>query len=132
MDSSLLSALTVVAIAFIALRSLPRLLSGAAFVDPQAVKARMDDNPDALMIDVRTPEEFKQCHVPDSLNVQPFELGNNMDEKKQYLDTKVYLMCLSSQRAAMAARTMKQLGFSNVAVVKGGLKLWKKRGLPTT
>jgi len=130
MDSSIISAIVVAGVVFIALRMLPRLLAGVPFIDPKDVATRMEDNPDAIMIDVRTPEEFNAGHVRDSLNVQPHELGENMEEKKAYLDNKIYVMCLSSQRAAMAAKSMKNLGFTNVSVVKGGLNLWKKRGLP--
>lgn len=131
MDSSLVSA-AVVVVLFVAFRMLPRLVAGVPFVAPDAVHVRMQDNPDAVLIDVRTPEEYASEHVPDSINVQPHTLGDDLEEKKAFMDTKVYVMCLSSQRSAMAAKTLKNLGFRNVSVVKGGLSLWKKQGLPTT
>ncbi|MDV7338786.1 rhodanese-like domain-containing protein [Terasakiella sp. A23] len=132
MDSPMVTAVLVVVIAFASFRLLPRLLAGVPFVSPDAVKARMEDDENAVMIDVRTPEEFATEHVPDSLNVQPYELGEDIEAKRPYMDHKVYVMCLTAQRSAMAAKTLKNLGFKNVSVVKGGLKLWKKQGLPTT
>lgn len=131
MDSPLVSAVLVVVIAFAAFRLLPRLIAGVPFVSPDAVVVRMKDDENAVLIDVRTPEEFAQEHAKDSINVQPHQLGNDLEAKKPYMDHKVYVMCLTAQRAAMAAKTMKNLGFNNVSVVKGGLKLWKKQGLPT-
>jgi len=131
MDSPLVSAVLVVVMAFAAFRLLPRLIAGVPFVSPDAVVERMKDDENAVLIDVRTPEEFAQEHAKDSINVQPHQLGDDLDAKKPYMDHKVYVMCLTAQRAAMAAKTMKNLGFNNVSVVKGGLKLWKKQGLPT-
>ncbi|SCA54951.1 putative Rhodanese-like protein [Candidatus Terasakiella magnetica] len=130
MDSPLFTSIVVIAIAFISLRMLPRLLAGVPFVDAQAVFKRMEDDENAVMIDVRTPEEFESGHALNSINVQPHEIGENIEEKRKYLDHKVYVMCLSSQRAAMAAKSMKNLGFTNVSVVKGGMKAWQKYKLP--
>ncbi len=130
MESPLVSAVLVMVVAFAAFRMLPRLLAGVPFVDPQTVNHRMEEDENAVMIDVRSPEEYKGEHVDGSLNVQPHELGENIEEKKAFLDTKIYVICLTSQRAAMAAKTLKGLGFTNVSVVKGGIKLWKKQGLP--
>lgn len=132
MDSSLVSAAVVVIVLFVAFRMLPRLVAGVPFVSPDAVHVRLQDNPDAVLIDVRTPEEYANEHVPGSVNVQPHTFADDLEQKKAFLDTKVYVMCLSSQRSAMAAKNLKNLGFSNVSVVKGGLTLWKKQGLPTT
>ncbi|NVJ91856.1 MAG: rhodanese-like domain-containing protein [Methylocystaceae bacterium] len=132
MDSPLVTAVVVVAIAFVTLRMIPRLLAGVPFVDPKVVYDVMQDDEGIVMIDVRTPEEFNSFHAPDSINVEPYKLGEDIEEKRPYMNNKVYVICLSSQRAAMAARTLKNLGFKNVSVVKGGLNLWKKRGLPIT
>lgn len=131
MDQSMLNALLVVLIAFVALRMIPRLLAGVPFVDPTKVHETLNADPNSVLIDVRTPEEFRQGHAKDSINVQPQSLSDDLDAKKQYLDHKIFVICLSSQRAAMAAKTLKNLGFSNVCVVKGGFNLWKKRKLPT-
>jgi len=130
MDSPILTAIVVVVVSFVSLRMIPRLVAGVPFVDPKNVFERLQDDENAVLIDVRTPEEFQQAHASDSINVQPVALGDNLEEKRAFQDEKIYVMCLTSQRAAMAAKTLKNIGFKNVSVVKGGLKLWKKRKLP--
>lgn len=130
MDSPLLTAIVVVVVSFFSLRMIPRLVAGVPFVDPKNVFERLQDDENAVLIDVRTPEEFQQAHASESINVQPVALGDNLAEKRAFQDEKIYVICLTSQRAAMAAKTLKRLGFNNVSVVKGGLKLWKKRKLP--
>lgn len=130
MDSSLSSAVVIVVVAFAAFRLLPRLLAGVPFVEPKVVHARLTENENAVILDVRTKEEFENEHAVGSLNVQPRDFAEDMDQKKAYLDTPIYLMCLTSQRAAMAAKPLKNLGFKNVNVIKGGIVRWKKQGLP--
>lgn len=132
MENTILNIIIVIGIMFLAFRMIPRILAGVPFVDPQKVHDTMQKDPDAIMLDVRTPEEFKECHVPESINVNPAQLGDDIEEKRPYMDQKVYVICLTSQRAAMAAKTLKNLGFNNVSVVNGGLKKWRSKNLPVS
>lgn len=130
MDSSLIESIVIIAVIFLAFRMLPRFLAGVPFVDPEKVHERMQENPDAIMIDVRSIKEFESGHVLDSVNVQPQELGDDLEKKKPYMDQKIYVICQTAQRSAMSARKLKGFGFKNVSVVKGGFSKWKKLNLP--
>ncbi|WP_417821098.1 rhodanese-like domain-containing protein [Terasakiella sp.] len=132
MDSPLIAVAVVIVVSFFSLRMIPRLVAGVPFVDPDKVYEHMQKDENAVLLDVRTPEEFATAHALDSINVQPHQLGDDLESKRAFLDHKVYVICLSSQRAAMSAKNLKNLGFTNVSVVKGGLNLWKKRKLPVT
>jgi rhodanese-related sulfurtransferase len=131
MDSPLLTAAIVVVVSFFSLRMIPRLVAGVPFVEPRQVHDYMQNDENAVLLDVRTQEEFNAGHALGSINVQPYQLGDDLEAKRAFLDHKIYVMCLASQRAAMAAKNLKNMGFSNVNVVKGGFNLWKKRNLPT-
>lgn len=67
-----------------------------------------------IVLDVRTPEEFQEIHVKDSINIDFF--NPNFLEKIQQLDKnqiyKVY--CRSGNRSGQAETIMKSLGFKNV------------------
>ncbi len=130
MDSPLIALGVVIVLSFFSLRMIPRLVAGVPFVEPGKVFDHMQQDENAVLLDVRTPEEFAAGHALDSINVQPHQLGDDLEAKRAFLDHKVYVICLSSQRAAMSAKNLKNLGFTNVSVVKGGLNLWKKRKLP--
>lgn len=118
------------------IRRFPKMMAGVPFVAPKALKdvldaARPDD---VLVIDVRTPDEFRGGHVAGALNLPLGDLNNRVrelsEELKAYADHPVYLMCRTSNRASSAARTLKDAGLKNLKVVDGGMMKWARAGLP--
>jgi len=90
------------------------------------------NNPDFVIIDVRTPEEFASEHIENALNIDYYsetfrdEL-NKLDKNKTYL---VY--CRSGGRSGNASTIMKKLNFREAYNMLGGINVWKSEGLPTT
>ena len=88
-------------------------------------------NPDFVIIDVRTPEEFAEGHVEQATNIDYYsetfrdEL-NNLDKNKTYL---VY--CRSGNRSGNALNIMAELNFREVYNMSGGIIAWNAEGLPT-
>lgn len=86
------------------------------------------DNPDFIVLDVRTPAEFEVEHLEDAVNLDykssdfEKELGK-LDKGKKYL---VY--CRSGRRSAAALKIMRKKGFSNSYNMLGGITGWKKEG----
>ncbi len=72
----------------------------------------------AVIIDVRTPEEFRDGAYPGARNIPVGTLGARLGEIPK--DKPVVLYCASGARSASAARTMKQAGFADV-INAGGL-----------
>ena len=89
------------------------------------------NNPDFVIIDVRTPQEFAEEHIENAINMDYYsetfrdEL-NNLDKNKTYL---VY--CRSGKRSGNALDIMKELNFREAYNI-GGIIEWKAAGLPTT
>ena len=89
-------------------------------------------NPDFVIIDVRTPEEFARGHIENAINLdcqsETFrdEL-NNLDKDKTYL---VY--CGVGGRSAGALAIMEELGFMEAYNMLGGISQWQAEGLPVT
>jgi rhodanese-related sulfurtransferase len=89
-------------------------------------------NPDFVIIDVRTPEEFAQGHIANAINLnyqsETFrdEL-NKLDKDKNYL---VY--CGVGGRSKGAVAIMEELGFMQASNMLGGISQWKQDGLPVT
>ncbi len=84
-----------------------------------------------VIIDVRTPEEFNQEHIPGASNID-FR-SNNFKEELNGLDkNKTYVIhCRSGARSAQALEMMRELGFREVYNM-GGIIQWKEKGFPTT
>ncbi len=84
-----------------------------------------------VIIDVRTPEEFNQEHIPDASNIDLH--SDNFKEELNSLDkSKTYVIhCRSGARSAQALEIMRELGFREVYNM-GGIVQWKEKGFPTT
>ena len=68
----------------------------------------------ALVIDVRSPEEFRCGHLPDAVNIPLSELRENLPRHVKDKNQTLLLHCLSGGRSAMAQRHVKSLGYLNV------------------
>jgi len=85
-------------------------------ISPVELQQILATQPDAPVIDVRTPVEFSEVHVPSARSVP--------------LDELVYLLCRSGQRATKAAEKFEKEGFSQTIVVEGGTLAWIESNLP--
>ncbi|MDQ3702101.1 MAG: rhodanese-like domain-containing protein, partial [Chloroflexota bacterium] len=102
---------------------------------------RMQQQPNAVVVDVREPEDVKATGaIPGSMNVPlgvlaiqaDTELPENMrNPKLQDRSTPVITTCGAGGQAALAAKTLKDMGFTNVSMIDGGTRGWKEAGLPT-
>ena len=84
----------------------------------------------ALLVDVRTPEEFEAARIPGAVN---FDIkSDDFEEQVEDLtrSTPMYLYCRSGGRSDRAAQKLKELGFENVYDLEGGILGWTEEGLP--
>jgi thioredoxin 1 len=97
---------------------------------PPATFAREIKSTNAILVDVRTPEEYKEGHLQNALNID--WLGDGFEQSAAKLDkTKpVYVYCRSGKRSSDAAEKMKELGFEKVYELDGGISAWEDAKLP--
>ncbi|REG90647.1 rhodanese-like domain-containing protein [Algoriphagus antarcticus] len=82
------------------------------------------------VIDVRTPDEMAEGHLPGSINVD-FKNDNfkneiaKLDKKRTYL-----LYCKTGIRSGDAASMMKAAGFTHIYSLDGGIEAWQEAGKP--
>lgn len=82
-----------------------------------------------LILDVRSPEEFAEGHVPGSRNIPHEDVRKFVDDLKHY--KKIYVHCKAGGRAKRAFETLNALGLSNLICVAGsGMDDWTKAGYP--
>lgn len=99
-------------------------------MEANAFQQMMTQQPGTLL-DVRTLKEFSTGKIPKAMNIDITQLS--FASKVQKLDRKqpVYVYCQIGGRSSFALKQMKELGFTHVYNLKGGLEAWKKAGLPT-
>jgi rhodanese-related sulfurtransferase len=82
-----------------------------------------------FILDVRTPAEWQEYHVPGSTLIPLDELPSRLDEVPR--DQEVVVVCRSGNRSATGRDMLRQAGFTQVTSLAGGLSQWRSQGYPT-
>lgn len=86
-------------------------------------------SPGAVVLDVRTPEEYREGHIKGSLNIPHDQVGSRLAQLKTY--KLIYIHCRSGARAAAAAQTLISAGFKNIVCINSsGMNDWIACGFP--
>jgi rhodanese-related sulfurtransferase len=99
-------------------------------ISPVELQQILAAQPDATVLDVRTPVEFAEVHVPQAQSIPLDELKPSSLQLQK--DQPVYLLCRSGQRAAKAAEKFAREGFTQPVVVEGGTLAWIAANLSVT
>jgi rhodanese-related sulfurtransferase len=127
----LLDNIFLIAIAFISGGMLvwPFVRSRAAGPALSTLQAtQLINSRNAVVIDVRTPEEFATGSLPGARNIPVDKFDQKMRDIKK--DKPLIVVCASSSRAGRAAAQLRASGFGEVYVLAGGLAAWREAGLP--
>ena len=114
-------------------------------VDADTVAAAVDD-PDAVLVDTRSPQEFADGHIEGAVNVDWREVVDDetrglrpKDEVEALLadrgvtrDKRVVLYCNTARRISHTYIVLQWLGFPNVEFYEGSLTEWEAEGRPVT
>ncbi|MFC2010438.1 rhodanese-like domain-containing protein [Chloroflexota bacterium] len=89
------------------------------------------DNPDFVLIDVRTPKEFAEGHIEGAVNID-YNSGSFREEIDKLDRGKIYLIhCRSGRRSQGALGIMMELEFTKIYHMTGGMIEWVEEELPT-
>lgn len=102
---------------------------------PDQVAAELESG-DAVLVDLREPAEREAASIPGTIHVPlgMLELAadpalpNHQPELRP--DRRVILHCAAGGRSALGAKTLKDMGYSNVAHLDGGITKWAQEGKP--
>lgn len=105
---------------------------------PWDMEERLEANPDAMVLDVREPDEFEAMHIKGSLNVPrgilesacEWEYEETEPELMRARDREIIVVCRSGYRSILAAHSLQVLGYKNVVSLKTGLRGWKDYDQP--
>lgn len=73
---------------------------------------------DAVLIDVRTEEEYLMGHIPGSQNI-PLQSIDSVEEVAENKDTAMYVYCRSGARSRQAVALLEQMGYTNTVNIGG-------------
>jgi molybdopterin/thiamine biosynthesis adenylyltransferase/rhodanese-related sulfurtransferase len=84
--------------------------------------------PGAVVLDVREPDEYEQGAIPGALHIPRGQLESSIEGRITDHDTPLIVHCAGGTRSAFAARSLAELGYTNVVSVAGGFNKWKDEG----
>ena len=76
------------------------------------------NTPGAILLDVRTPQEYREGHIPDSKNV-PLQAIDKVEAIVENKDTALYVYCYSGARSRQAVGQLQHMGYTNVTNIGG-------------
>ena len=89
-------------------------------------KQGMQQDEDAVILDVRTQEEVEEGYIPGAQNIDIYKGQGFVDEiEKLDKDKSYYVYCRSGKRSEQACRLMDQLGFKKTYNLEGGFMEWE-------
>jgi phage shock protein E len=96
--------------------------------EAQAFLKSNANNPNVIIIDVRSPEEYSQGHLVSAVNINWH--GSDFEEQVMKLDKNLtyIIYCKRGGRSAAALKKMHSLGILNVKHIGGGFDEWKGLG----
>jgi len=91
-----------------------------------------------LLVDINEPYEYARAHIPGAINVPrgilesacEYDYDETVPELAAGRERDLVIICRSGRRSALAAYTLKQMGFSKVRSLKTGLRGWNDDEYP--
>jgi rhodanese-related sulfurtransferase len=106
----------------------PELLGRIRRITTRALAEQGAENDPAVVIDVRTEQEWEMGHIGGSVNIPLHELQNRLAEVPK--DAHIVVHCQGGYRSSLAASLLQQQGRTNVTDMVGGFAAWKASRLP--
>ncbi len=96
-------------------------------ISPADLNAKLGDT--IQLIDVRTPKEFADGYLKGAKLIDFFDKDFYDQMSKLDKDKELYIYCRSGNRSGQATKKLKNMGFTKIYDLKGGIKNWKKKDL---
>src|SRR5438876_12276642 len=95
-------------------------------IDPAALKKMQQSGDDFVLIDVREPDEVSRGTIPGAVPIPRGVLELNIDQVTTDKNKNIVLYCGGGSRSALAAQSLKKMGFKNVISLAGGYRGWSQ------
>ncbi len=122
-------------------RMVAEALADVLAIGPPEARQMMQANPETLVIDVRDAADIPVTGIiPGAVNISlgtlPYKADNEVplewrDPNLAKRSRLIIATCETGEMAALAGKLLKDMGFPNVCILKGGTAAWKDAGYPT-
>ena len=96
-------------------------------IDAAEARAELDDG---VLLDVREQDEWDEGHLPRAIHIPRGNLESRVEAAIPDRNARVVVYCAAGNRSAFAAKTLEELGYTDVVSLAGGFTDWKRNGFP--
>ncbi len=90
-------------------------------IDYENAKTILKNVQHAILVDVRSPQEYKEGHLDGSINYPLYDLERNAEKLLKDKENTIIIYCQSGSRSQRAIKLLQELGYSNLFQIEGGL-----------
>ena len=118
-----------------------RALTEVSPVSPEETQLRMQQNPNTLVVDVRDLADIAATGiVPGAINIPlgslTYKADNETPEEWRDLQLQdrsrpIITTCMNGPMGALGGKLLKDMGFTDISILEGGLQAWQDAGLST-
>ena len=99
-------------------------------ITPAELAQRIQSSDRPILLDVRTPKEFSEGHIPGALNIPHKELKTRLPELAPHKKEMIVVYCRSGRRTGFASTILRDGGFQHLLSLEGQMPAWESAGLP--
>ena len=100
---------------------LKRLYRSKTNIDKKEMQEILQNNENAILLDVRSPQEFEEGHFPGAINIPNYELYYKAPRKIKDKETIIIAYCTLGLRSKKSAKILKKMGYKNIYHLDGGI-----------
>ena len=99
-------------------------------ISQQNLLTKIETKQNLLILDVRSPKEYKEGHIPGAINIEYDQIADRINEIANYKNSTVVVYCERGVRANVAEKTLASAGFKSILHLEGDMSAWRKSNLP--
>ena len=101
-----------------------------SYLSPSNAIRLMNNNSNALILDIRTEADYKNGHINGAKNVPLSDFASSIDGLSGNKNDPVLIYCNSGNTVTRAVKLLKNAGFEQVNNLEGGIAAWKEANMP--
>jgi rhodanese-related sulfurtransferase len=105
-------------------------VASVRWIDPPAARQKIADAA-VIILDLSTSIEFDAAHIPGARWISRGWIELKLPEECPDQNQAIILMCQDGRQSILAAATLKEMGYGEVTVLRGGVRAWAAAGFPT-
>ena len=99
-------------------------------ITPDDLALRLEGEDVPVILDVRSPEEYAEGHIPGAINIPYDQIAASLDWLESFREREIVVYCRTGRRAEIAEEALSEAGFEQVRDLEGHMVAWQDGNYP--